>query len=134
MKALLAALALCMTLVSCGAHAPPPLVVTSFGGQGFIKGYIWGQPFELETWHIALEDQGGELVYCPVTYINIAGIQAHGTIDLSVLNALGLEVDLPPAPQMCIDEFGVLELMAPTYSAPVNPLPPATLDEPDPLN
>ncbi len=134
MKALLSAVAFCLTLCSCGVHAPPPLVITQFGGQGFVKGFLWGTPFELETWHIGIKDVDGELTYCPVLFLSMAGIAAHGTVDLSVINALGLDLDLPKAPQVCIDEFGVLELMAPTYAAPTTPTAPSFIDEAEPLD
>lgn len=127
MKGILVAVLLCLTMMSCGAHAPPPLVVTQFGGQGYIKGYLWGTPFELETWHIAIQDTEGELTYCSVLYLNVAGIQAHGTVDLSVLNNLGL--DLEPAPKICVEEFGVLELMAPIYGLSPALEPPVSTHE-----
>lgn len=122
MRALLLILTLSMTPVSCGANAPAPLVVTQFGGQGYMSGYLWGQPFHLETWHIGIEDHSGEFVYCSVAHIELSGVIAHGVIDPSMLNVLGLDLD--PAPKICTEVYGVLELTVPTYSPPGIPAPP----------
>ncbi len=102
---LLAALSMALTIIiavmlmglltGCGPQPGPAFVVDEVGGEGFVEGAAWGQPFVFEVRASGIADEQGELVDCVVILI-----QWQPYLDVA-----GVPYDAPLA---CVDEYGAL--------------------------
>jgi len=72
----------------------PQFAVHEVGGEGFVEGAAWGQPFVFEVRASGIE-QDGELVDCVVVILQW----------VPYLDVAGVPYD---APQACVDEYGAL--------------------------
>ncbi len=87
----------CAALSGCGpAPSEPQFAISEVGGEGFVEGAAWGQPFVFEVRVSGIENpESGELEDCVVVLLQW----------LPYLDIAGVPYDASPA---CIEEYGAL--------------------------
>lgn len=97
-------LVLLSSLGGCGAAGiAPATAITQAGGQGYVKGIVYGVPFEVEVGIEVINDGADDAAICPWVYLEVLGVKAHGTLPIEGIDA------------RCFEEIPSLSFGAPTY-------------------